>query len=68
MGVGMVMTEFGAAEDVPADIEQLENTMYVVFIYLFTVKFILMLYYICWKKLDIFLLNFYYFFIKEIGR
>ena len=32
MGVGMVMTEFGAAEDVPADIEQLENTMYVLFI------------------------------------
>jgi len=32
MGVGMVMTEFGAAEDVPADIEQLENTMYVCFL------------------------------------
>jgi hypothetical protein len=33
MGVGMVMTEFGAAEDVPADIEQLENTMYVLFFF-----------------------------------
>ena len=56
MGVGMVMTEFGAAEDVSADIEQLENTMYVFFLFYFTCKIHI---YLMMKKIRFFKLFFF---------